>query len=69
VLKTGSKSSRYQQWFCPLTHQTSISSKAVAVHEKAATGLSFQPTYQTFKDNILHFFEHLDDYEYELKDY
>jgi hypothetical protein len=35
--------------------------------KKQAIGLSFHSTFKAFKANILHFFEHLDHYEYELK--
>ena len=35
--------------------------------KKQDIGLSFYPTYTAFKSSILHFFEHLDNYEYELK--
>jgi transposase len=57
-----------KQWFLPTySPNLNIIERLWRFMKKQAIGLSFQPTYQAFKDNILHFFEHLDDYEYELK--
>jgi transposase len=57
-----------QQWFLP-TYSPNFNSieRLWRLIKKQTIGLSFHDTYKAFKDNILHFFEHLDDYEYELK--
>ncbi len=42
--------------------------RAIADAQKQIeSGLSFRPTLRAFKASVLHFFEQLDDYEYELK--
>jgi transposase len=57
-----------QQWFLPTySPNLNIIERLWRFMKKQAIGLSFHPTYQGFKAAILHFFEHLDDYEYELK--
>ncbi len=57
-----------KQWFLPTySPNLNIIERLWRFMKKQAIGLSFHPTYQAFKANILHFFEHLDDYEYELK--
>jgi transposase len=57
-----------KQWFLP-TYSPNLNpiERLWRFMKKQAIGLSFHPTYQAFKSNILYFFEHLDDYEYELK--
>jgi transposase len=57
-----------KQWFLPTySPNLNLIERLWRFMKKQAIGLSFHPTYKAFKDNILHFFEHLDDYEYELK--
>jgi len=57
-----------KQWFLPTySPNLNIIERLWRFMKKQAIGLSFEPTYKAFKANILHFFEHLDDYEYELK--
>ena len=57
-----------KQWFLPTySPNLNIIERLWRFMKKQAIGLSFHPTYKAFKSSILHFFEHLDDYEYELK--
>ena len=57
-----------KQWFLPTySPNLNIIERLWRFMKKQAIGLSFHPTYKAFKTSILHFFEHLDDYEYELK--
>ena len=57
-----------EQWFLPTySPNLNIIERLWRFMKKQAIGLSFHPTYKAFKNNILHFFEHLDHYEYELK--
>jgi transposase len=57
-----------KQWFLPTySPNLNIIERLWRFMKKQAIGLSFHPTYKGFKTAILHFFEHLDDYEYELK--
>jgi transposase len=57
-----------KQWFLPTySPNLNIIERLWRLMKKQAIGLSFHPTYKGFKTAILHFFEHLDDYEYELK--
>ncbi len=57
-----------KQWFLPTySPNLNIIERLWRFMKKQAIGLSFHPTYQGFKASVLHFFEHLDDYEYELK--
>lgn len=57
-----------EQWFLPTySPNLNIIERLWRFMKKQAIGLSFQLTFKAFKDNILHFFEHLDNYEYERK--
>ena len=57
-----------KQWFLPTySPNLNIIERLWRFMKKQAIGLSFHPTYKGFKTAILHFFEHLDEYEYELK--
>jgi transposase len=57
-----------KQWFLPTySPNLNLIERLWRFMKKKAIGLSFHPTYKAFKSGILHFFEHLDDYEYELK--
>jgi transposase len=57
-----------KQWFLPTySPNLNIIERLWRFMKKQAIGLSFHPTYKAFKSSILHFFEHLNDYEYELK--
>jgi transposase len=57
-----------KQWFLPTySPNLNIIERLWRFMKKQAVGLSFHPTYQGFKAWVLHFFEHLDHYEYELK--
>ena len=57
-----------KQWFLPTySPNLNIIERLWRFMKKQAIGLSFHPSYKGFKTAILHFFEHLDDYEYELK--
>jgi transposase len=57
-----------KQWFLPTySPNLNIIERLWRFMKKQAIGLCFHPTYKAFKASILHFFEHLDDYEYELK--
>jgi transposase len=58
-----------KQWFLP-TYSPNLNlliERLWRLMKKQAIGLSFHSTYKAFKANILHFFEHLEDYAYELK--
>ena len=57
-----------KQWFLPTySPNLNIIERLCRFMKKQAIGLSFYPTYTAIKSSILHFFEHLDNYEYELK--
>jgi transposase len=57
-----------KQWFLPTySPNLNLIERLWRFMKKQTIGLAFHPTYQGFKTAILHFFEHLDDYEYELK--
>ncbi len=54
-----------KQWFLPTySPNLNIIERLWRFMKKQAIGLTFHPTYKGFKTAILHFFEHLDDYEY-----
>jgi transposase len=57
-----------QQWFLPTySPNLNIIERLWRFMKKQTIGLAFYDTYRAFKTAILDFFEHLDDYEYELK--
>jgi transposase len=57
-----------KQWFLPTySPNLNIIERVWRFMKKQLIGLSFHDTYKAFKASVLHFFEHLDYYEYELK--
>jgi transposase len=57
-----------QQWFLPTySPNLNLIERLWRFMKKQTIGLSFYNSYKAFKTAVLDFFEHLDDYEYELK--
>jgi transposase len=57
-----------QQWFLPTySPNLNIIERLWRFMKKQIIGLSFHDTYKAFKASVLNFFDHLNDYEYELK--
>ncbi len=57
-----------KQWFLP-TYSPNLNpiERLWGFMKQKVIGLTFYPSFKEFKRAIFHFFDHLDEYEYELK--